>query len=120
VTTPDTNKATATARYQKIAPSKARLVMDTVRGRPVGEALSRLKFMPNRAARVVEKVLGSAVANAADRGVGDVDRLVVAAGWVDQGPTQKRVEQRAQGRANRILKRTAHVTVVVAPDAKAR
>jgi large subunit ribosomal protein L22 len=110
----------ATAKYQRIAPRKVRLVMDTVRGIPAGEALGRLKFMPQRAARVVEKVVKSAVANAEDRNVGDVDDLVIRSAWVDQGPTLKRIRPRAQGRANRILKHTSHVTVVVSPAASAQ
>jgi len=107
----------ATARYQRIAPRKVRLVMDTVRGCPAGEALSRLKFMPHHAARVVEKVLKSAVANAEDRNVGDVDALTISKAWVDVGPTLKRIRPAPQGRAHRILKHSSHVTVVVSAGA---
>ena len=110
----------ATARYLRIAPRKVRLVMDTVRGRPAGEALGALKFMPQRAARVVEKGLKSAVANAEDRNLGDVDALVISRAWVDQGPTLKRIRPAPQGRANRILKHTSHVTVVVSADEPAK
>jgi len=111
-------EAIAIAKFLRIAPRKVRQVMDTVRGRPVGEAMSLLKFMPQRGARVLEKVLKSAVANAEDRGVGDVDRLVVARAWVDQGPSLKRIRSAPQGRAHRILKHTSHVTVVVGPAGK--
>jgi large subunit ribosomal protein L22 len=114
----DVNEAIAIAKYQRIAPRKVRIVMDTVRGCAVGEAIGRLKFMPQRGARVLEKVLKSAVANAEDRGVGDVDQLVIARAWVDQGPSLKRIRPRPQGRANRILKHSSHVTVVVAPAGK--
>jgi large subunit ribosomal protein L22 len=112
------NEAIAIAKFQRIAPRKVRQVMDTVRGRPVGEAMSRLKFMPQRGARVLEKVLKSAVANAEDRGVGDVDELVVARAWVDQGPSLKRIRSAPQGRAHRIIKHSSHVSVVVAPAGK--
>jgi large subunit ribosomal protein L22 len=109
----------ATAKYLRISPTKVRLVLDIIRGDRAGEALNRLKFMPQAAARVVEKVLKSAVANAEDREVGDVDQLVISSCWADQGPTLKRFRPRAQGRAGRILKRTSHITVVVAPDGQA-
>jgi large subunit ribosomal protein L22 len=103
------NEAIAIAKFQRIAPRKVRQVMDTVRGRPVGEAMSRLKFMPQRGARVLEKVLKSAVANA---------ELVVARAWVDQGPSLKRIRSAPQGRAHRIIKHSSHVSVVVAPAGK--
>ena len=109
-------EARATSKFLRLGPNKARLVVDTIRGRRVGDAFNMLKFMPQAAARVVEKVLKSAVANAEDRQVGDVDELIISKVWVDQGPTLKRFRPRAQGRANRILKRTSHVTVVVAPE----
>lgn len=106
-------EAQATAKFQRIGPRKVRLVLDTIRGCAAGDALNRLKFMPHHAARVVEKVLKSAVANAEDRQIGDVDDLKVSRAWADQGPTLKRIRARAQGRANRILKPTSHITVVV-------
>ncbi|MFQ5509695.1 MAG: 50S ribosomal protein L22 [Leptospirillia bacterium] len=105
----------ATAKYQRIGARKVRMVVDVIRGAGAEDALSRLKFMPQKAARMVEKVLKSAVANAEDREVGDVDELVVTRAWVDQGPTLKRIRARAQGRANRILKPTSHITIVVSP-----
>ncbi len=105
----------ATAKYQRIGPRKARLVIDAIRGVAAGEALNRLKFMPQKAARMVEKVLKSAVANAEDRQVGDVDELVISSAWSDQGPSLKRIRPRAQGRANRILKPSSHITIVVSP-----
>lgn len=103
----------ATAKHIRVGARKVRLVLDTVRGCPAGEALNRLKFMPQGAARIVEKVLKSAVANAEDRELGDVDDLVISRCWADGGPTLKRMRPRAQGRSNRILKPTSHITMVV-------
>jgi len=108
-------EARATTKFLRVGPRKARLVINVIRGAAVGDAMNQLKFMPNAAARLVEKVLKSAVANAEDREIGDVDDLIVSRVWVDQGPTLKRFRPRAQGRANRILKRSSHITVVVAP-----
>ncbi len=108
-------QARATSKYLRLGPRKARLVADSIRGAAVGDALNSLKFMPQAAARVVEKVVKSAVANAEDLEIGDVDELVVSGIWVDQGPTLKRIRPGAQGRANRILKRSSHITVVVSP-----
>lgn len=106
-------EARATAKFVRVGPRKVRLVLDTVRGLPAGEALNHLKFMPQGAARLVEKVLKSAVANAEDRELGDVDDLIVSRCWADGGPVLKRIRPRAQGRANRILKPTSHITMVV-------
>ncbi|MDH4230164.1 MAG: 50S ribosomal protein L22 [Nitrospirota bacterium] len=105
----------AIAKYQRISPRKIRLVLDTIRGARAGQALNQLKFMPHTAARYVEKVVKSAVANAEDRQVGDVDDLVIAAAWADGGPTLKRIRPMPQGKAGRIIKRTSHITVVVQP-----
>jgi large subunit ribosomal protein L22 len=96
-----------------MAPRKARLVVDLVRGKAVGDALSVLDFTPKRAARVIAKTLRSAVANAENRQNVDVDRLFVKRIFIDAGPTQKRTLPRAQGRATRLHKRSSHVTVVV-------
>lgn len=106
-------EARAITRYVRLAPRKARLVVDLIRGRAVDEALSALDFTPKKAARIVAKTLRSAVANAENKGGVDVDRLVVKGAWVDEGPTQKRSLPRAHGRATRLLKRTSHVNVVV-------
>ncbi|MBI5136691.1 MAG: 50S ribosomal protein L22 [Nitrospirae bacterium] len=113
-------EATATSKYQRVGARKARLVVDLIRGARAGDALNHLKFMPHAAARLVEKVLKSAIANAEDRQIGDVDDLVVTRIWVDQGPMQKRIHPSAQGRANRILKRSSHITVVVAAGDRAK
>ncbi len=106
-------EARAKTRFVRMAPRKARLVVDLIRGRAVGEALSVLDFTQKKAARIIAKTLRSAVANAESTANVDVDDLVVKRAFVDEGPTQKRSLPRAQGRATRIFKRTSHVTVVV-------
>jgi len=108
-----TMEASAKTRYVRIAPRKARLVADLIRGRAVGDALNMLDFTPKKAARILAKTLRSAVANAENAGNVDVDELFVRGAWVDEGPTQKRSLPRAQGRATRIFKRSSHLTVVV-------
>ncbi len=111
--------AKARWRYLGTSPQKVRLVVDQIRGKPVGEALSFLRFSPKMAARDVEKVLKSAVANAEQREERvDVDRLRVSRAYVDPGPTLKRVRFRAMGRIFRISKRSCHVTLEL--DVKAR
>ena len=103
----------AIARNIRVTPRKVRLVVDVIRGKRVGDALSILKFMPQHASRVVEKLLRSAVANAEQKSIPDVDRLKVKTAFVDQGPTMKRVMPRAMGRANIIKKRSSHITLVL-------
>jgi large subunit ribosomal protein L22 len=109
-------EATAKARFIRVTPRKARLVVDVIRGKRVGEAMSTLKFMPQHASRVVEKLLKSAIANAEQKNVSDVDRLKVKAAFVDQGPVMKRVMPRAMGRANIIRKRSSHITLVLGDE----
>jgi large subunit ribosomal protein L22 len=117
-------EAKAIGRYLRVTPRKARFVLDTVRGKPVDEAIAILKFVPNEAARYIEIVLKSAVANAehyADMHTeASLDRsaLKIESAFVDQGPTIKRIHPRAMGRAFRILKRMSHITVVVKEDEK--
>ena len=106
-------EARASTRFVRVAPRKARLVADLIRGRGVGDALSVLDFTPKKAARILAKTLRSAVANAESVRNVDVDELVVKRAFVDEGPTQKRSLPRAQGRATRIFKRSSHVTIVV-------
>jgi len=100
-------------RYAHISPQKCRLVADVVRGKPVGNAISTLKYMPKKGADLVRKVLESAVANAEHQGEQDVDALTIRECNIDNGPILKRWMPRAMGRANRIQSRTSHVTVVV-------
>ncbi len=106
-------EAKAVARYIRIAPRKARVVIDLIRGKNVAEAFAILKFTPKSGADVINKVLKSAVANAENNFDMNVDALYVAEAFVDQGPTLKRIHPRSRGQAFKILKRTSHVTVVV-------
>ncbi|HVN87238.1 MAG TPA: 50S ribosomal protein L22 [Candidatus Binatia bacterium] len=103
----------AVSRHLRIAPQKARLVVDLIRGKNVGEAINILEFMPKKGARLVIKTLKSAVANAEHTQNVDVDRLYVKHISVGAGATLKRFTPRAQGRATPIRKRTSHVTIVV-------
>lgn len=104
----------ATAKYMRVTPRKARRVIDLIRGKKAGEALVALRFMPYRAAKDVEKVLKSAMANALNRGVNvDVDSMRIVDARAEQGPMMKRIEQRAMGRANIIRKKTSHITIVL-------
>lgn len=107
-------EASAIARFVHVPPRKARLVVDLIRGQDINQALQTVRFTHKAAARIVEKVLKSALANAQhNHGVKDVDRLVVKEAYVDQGPTVKRIQPRAMGRAYRIRKRTSHITIVL-------
>ncbi len=98
----------------RISAQKARLVADQVRGMQVEEALNLLEFSPKKAAHIVKKVLNSAIANAENNEGADVDELKVSSIYVDEGMTMKRLRPRAKGRADRILKRSCHITVKVA------
>ncbi len=106
-------EAKATAKFVSMTPRKVRFVMDTIRGKYADEALALLKFTANHAAEDIAKVLRSAMANAENNFGMNPDSLRIARCWVDVGPSLKRVQPRAQGRAYRILKRTSHITVVV-------
>jgi ribosomal protein L22 len=113
--TPETRQVKAQAKWVRTSPRKARVVAEHIRGRPVPEARSVLAFTPRAAAREIEKVLRSAVANAeANHGLIGED-LVVSAAYVDDGPTLKRWRARARGRVARIRKRTCHITVLLVP-----
>jgi large subunit ribosomal protein L22 len=103
----------AVAKYVRISPQKVRKLIDAVKGKPVEEGLDLLKFMPQKAASIVEKTIRSAVANADQHPDIDVDSLVIHNILADQGPTLKRFRARARGRGTRILKRTAHITVIL-------
>lgn len=106
-------EATAKLSFARMSPQKTRLVVDMVRGKGVQEALTLLKFSPQKAAAIVSKLVSSAVANAEQKGVSDVDRLFVKTIMVDQGPVLKRFLPRAQGRATKIRKPTSHIFVVL-------
>ncbi|MQA13905.1 MAG: 50S ribosomal protein L22 [Pseudonocardiaceae bacterium] len=103
----------ARARYVRVTPMKARRVVQLIRGRSAKEALAVLEFAPPAASGPVAKVVASAMANAENNLDLDPDTLVVARAYVDEGPTLKRFQPRAQGRAYRIRKRTSHITVEV-------
>jgi large subunit ribosomal protein L22 len=103
----------AQAKYIRVAPRKVRYVTEMVRGKKAGEALNILRFTPKKAARLVRKVVDSAVANASQRADVDVDTLYIKRIYVDEGPTLKRWRPRAMGRATRIMKRTSHITVIL-------
>lgn len=106
-------EAQATARFVRMAPRKVRFVMDTIRGKYAQEALDILRFTTNHAADEISNVIKSAMANAVNNHEMDGTYLKIARCYVDVGPTMKRVQPRAQGRAYRILKRTSHITVIV-------
>lgn len=103
----------AKIRHLRMSPQKVRLVADTIRGKPVQVAVDQLKFMKRVAAKPLHKLILSAVSNADQKGDIDVDSLVIKELTVDGGPTLKRWMPRARGRADRILKRTSHVTIVL-------
>ncbi|WP_420112316.1 50S ribosomal protein L22 [Pseudactinotalea sp.] len=112
-------EAKAQARFVRVTPQKARRVVDTIRGKGASETITQLQFAPQAAAEPVRKLVASAIANArvkADQASERFDEgdLVIAEAFVDEGPSLKRFRPRAQGRASRILKRTSHITVIVA------
>jgi len=107
-------EASAVLRFVRMTPRKMRMVIDLIRGREVPEALTLLKYLHRAASPVVEKLLQSAVANAGQKELGDPDSLRIVRAYVDGGPVLKRFRARSMGRANPILKRTSHVTIVVA------
>ena len=100
-------------KHARISPQKARLVADQIRDLPVEKALEVLTFSDKKAGAIVKKLVDSAIANAEHNEGADIDELKVSAVCVDAGPTMKRIRPRAKGRANRILKRTSHITVTV-------
>lgn len=107
-------EALAKHNFARISPQKARLVADQIRGKSVDQALEVLTFSNKKAAELIKKVLESAIANAEHNEGADIDDLNVAKIFVDEGPIMKRIMPRAKGRADRILKRSCHITVVVA------
>jgi large subunit ribosomal protein L22 len=103
----------AVARYMRMSPYKSRIVADAIRGRAVSEALGILTFTPRKAAVIIKKLLNSAIANATVREGVNIDDLFVKRVFVDGGPTAKRVLLRSMGRANRVLKRSCHITIIL-------
>lgn len=106
----------AVLKFVRLSPQKARLVADLVRGKKVDEAINTLKFSNQRAAGILKKVLESAIANAENNNGADVDELKVSEIFVDEGPVMKRISPRAKGRADRISKRTSHITIRVGDE----
>jgi large subunit ribosomal protein L22 len=109
-------EVSAVLKGARLSAQKARLVADQVRGKDVAEALNILAFSPKKGAAIVKKVLESAIANAEHNEGADIDELRVSTVMVDEGMTLKRIKPRAKGRADRILKRTCHITVKVADN----
>jgi len=106
----------AVLRGARLSAQKGRLIAGLIRGKSVAEALDILTFSPKKGAGIVKKILESAVANAEHNNGADVDELSVTTVFVDEGTTMKRIRPRAKGRADRILKRTSHITVKVAEE----
>ena len=106
----------ATLKYTHLSPQKMRLVADQIRGLPVDRAINLLAFSNKKGADIIKKVLESAIANAENNDGADIDELTVSAIQVNQGPTMKRLRPRARGRADRIIKRTSHLTVTVSEN----
>ena len=111
-------QVTAQLRYARISPQKCRLVADLVRGKPVGNAIATLKYLPKKGAELVRKVLESAVANAEHNHGADIDELKISLIHVDAAPVLKRFGARAKGRGTRIVKRNSHITVGVSDGKK--
>ena len=107
-------EAKALAKYVKMSPSKLKPVCDLVRGKNLNEALTILKFTPGKGSEIVEKVVKSAAANAENNHNMDVSKLYVKTCYVDPAKTMKRVMARARGSADRILKRSSHITMILA------
>ena len=106
-------EAKAVAKYIRVSPRKTRLVAENIKGKGVEDALNILRFTPKKPAKILSKVLYSAISNAEQMPGVDVDTLIVETVMVNEGPTWKRIQPRAMGRAYRIRKRTSHITIVV-------
>ncbi|MBT8419290.1 MAG: 50S ribosomal protein L22 [Gammaproteobacteria bacterium] len=104
---------TAKLKFARISSQKARLVADQIRGLPVEQAIDLLILSKKKASKIIKKGLNSAIANAEHNEGVDIDRLRVGAICIDEGPTYKRIQARARGRASRVLKRTSHVSITV-------
>ena len=109
-------KVTSTLRYARISPQKTRLIIDMIRGSNVLQAMKLVQFLPQKAAKIVRKILDSAVANAENNFGLDIDDLKVTRAFVNEAPTLKRFRARARGRGTRILKRNSHITIELTDD----
>ncbi len=103
----------AKVSFARVSTTKAKIVLDTIKGKNVADALGILAYTPRYGARVIEKVLKSAIANAENNNNMDTENLFVAEAFADKGPTLKRIRPRAQGRAFRIEKKTSHITIIL-------
>ena len=109
-------KVTSTLRYARISPQKTRLIIDMIRGSNVLKAMKLVQFLPQKAAKIVRKILDSAVANAENNFGLDIDDLKVTQAFVNEAPTLKRFRARARGRGTRILKRNSHITIEISDE----
>ncbi len=109
-------KVTSTLRYARISPQKTRLIIDMIRGSNVLQAMKLVQFLPQKAAKIVRKILDSAVANAENNFGLDIDDLKVTRAFVNEAPTLKRFRARAKGRGTRILKRNSHITIEISDE----
>jgi large subunit ribosomal protein L22 len=109
-------EALAKHRFARTSAQKARLVADQIRGMHVEKALELLTYSPKKSAGLIKKVLESAIANAENNEGADIDELSITKIFVDEGPTMKRIKPRAKGRADRVFKRSSHITVIVADN----
>ncbi|NLK21372.1 MAG: 50S ribosomal protein L22 [Epulopiscium sp.] len=103
----------AHVKYAKVPATKAKIVLDTIKGKQAGEALAILAYTPRNAARIIEKLLKSAVANAENNQGMDVSKLFIQEAYANRGPKMKRIRPRAQGRAYRIDKQTSHISIIL-------
>jgi large subunit ribosomal protein L22 len=109
-------RVAATLRYARVSPQKCRLVADVIRGKSVDDAIRTLTFSPKKSARIVKKVLESAIANAEHNHGADIDELKISTIEVNEAPTFKRYRARAKGRGTRIIKRNSHITINVGDE----
>jgi|TARA_B100000809_G_scaffold46917_2_gene41432 large subunit ribosomal protein L22 len=109
-------KVTSTLRYARTSPQKTRLIIDMIRGSNVLQAMKLVQFLPQKAAKIVRKILDSAVANAENNFGLDIDDLKVTRAFVNEAPTLKRFRARAKGRGTRILKRNSHITIEISDE----
>jgi len=112
------NNASATSQGTRLSAQKARLVLGLIRNKQIEPALRVLKYSPKKGARLIEKLLSSAVANARENAGADMDRLWITGAWANEGTTMKRFMPRSRGSADEIKKRSSHITVVVGEKGK--
>jgi large subunit ribosomal protein L22 len=109
-------KVSSTLKYARISPQKARMIVDIIRGYKVMNATNTIKFMPQKAAGIIRKILDSAIANAENNNGADIDDLKISKAYVNEAPTFKRFRARARGRGTRILKRNSHITIELSDE----